>query len=330
MKSKLVLCLAIFLSFGAVAHDDDIDQLVAFGDSLSDPGNFLLATGTTEVSKAPFLPIPDAPYQNLRFTNGKVWVERLAREIENRKGGKPAFKKPGRFTNYAVGRARARAGSPIFPDFHLADQVGTFLTDFGDEAPPDALYSVWIGSNDLSEAIAALELDPFFGLTLIIIEAAIQATVDNVITLHSRGARIFLIPNLPNAGVTPAALAQLPVGTIPFPFIAQLVTEMYNEALEDALLELEAPGTGLPGIKIIRLDAFTIVNDIVADPTFFGFANVTNSCISPGVNKGAICDRRNKYLFWDFIHPTKRAHRILSEIAEDVVEEAFEDGTRHD
>lgn len=324
MKIKWTIFLVILLSLGAHA-DDNSRQVIGFGDSLSDPGNYYVEF---EVSTtAPFEPVPSAPYENkgfrFRFTDGKTWIERLAGELGNSKGGKPALDEPLRFTNYAVGRARARALAdtpglpPGFQPFHLTEQVERFLTDFGGNAPPDALYSVWIGSNDLFEAIAVLEFDPSSLSTLQIIEAAITRIFLNLIELHSAGAKTFLVPNLPNAGVTPAVLAQS--ATIPdLPFIAQMVSEQYNNALEDALITLELL---FPDIQIIRLDVFSIVNEVVANPSAFGLTNVTDSCITPGVVEDAICDRPNKYLFWDFVHPTRTTHRILSRRAED----AFED-----
>jgi hypothetical protein len=45
-----------------------------------------------------------------------------------------------------------------------------------------------------------------------------------------------------------------------------------------------------------------------------------DSCITPFVISGAICHRPRKYLFWDFIHPTRAAHDYLSEQAQAIVE----------
>ncbi len=45
--------------------------------------------------------------------------------------GRPAFKKPGVYTNYAVGRARARPDAAEFAFYDLGAQVTTFLVDFG-------------------------------------------------------------------------------------------------------------------------------------------------------------------------------------------------------
>ncbi len=339
MKRTPALFLTLLLSFGVVADDEDFEFLIVFGDSLSDPGNHYLAIG--ESKAAPFLePVPSASYElgGFRFSNGKTWVERLATELDNKKGGKPALANPGRFTNYAVGRARAREGSPIFPNFHLVEQVEFFLIDSQGEAPRNGLYIVWIGSNDLFEAIAALEFDPTFHTTDDIVEAAIQAIFDSIETLYSKGARVFLVPNLPNAGVTPIAIAQpdveipspppYPPQIVPFPVIAQIVTQGYNGALKDALTTLELM---YHDIKIVRLDTFSLVNELVASPGAFGLKNVTEPCIRLFVApEASVCNEPNKYLFWDFVHPTQKTHRIFSQRAENALDDFLETSLEQD
>src|SRR5262245_59261603 len=152
----LILLVLASLVLAPAAFAGDVAGLVFFGDSLSDPGNYFVAFGT--VSRAPFEPIPDAPYAigGHHFSNGATWAEQLARELGRPASGEPALETPGVFTNYAVGRARARAGAPTFAFYDLSTQVGNFLTDFGGHASADSVYVIWIGANDLSDALNAL------------------------------------------------------------------------------------------------------------------------------------------------------------------------------
>lgn len=328
MKARLAFCLTILLSFGAHA-DDGSGKIIIFGDSLSDPGNFYIETGLT--TTAPYtMPIPIAPYdvKGFRVTNGKTWAERLAGELGDGKSGKPALERPGFLTNYAFARARARPRVvlPGFPPppvtfFDLTTQVDQFLADFGGQAPSDALYVIWIGSLDLFDALS----DPANAGT--IIGQALGTTASQIIKLYSRGARNFLIPNLPNLGATPAVTIS---GDPDLAALARQASIGYNIELENVLFSLDA----FPGIHIVRLDVFAIVDEIIASPKAFGFNNVEDSCIQffppPMPDEDQICDRPNKYLFWDFIHPTKRAHQVLSHRAEDVLEEALDiDFSKH-
>ncbi len=153
-KSRTVVLAASLLILPSVlaAHhlgdDNGSDpELVVFGDSLADGGNYFVQTG--EHTMRPFEFVPSAPYAigGFHFSNGRTWVEQLARKLHDRKSGKPSLRVPGRFTNYAYGRARSRPGAATFPDFDLGTQVGLFLTDFGGIAPSGSTYVIGTGSN---------------------------------------------------------------------------------------------------------------------------------------------------------------------------------------
>ncbi|QSJ14523.1 hypothetical protein JYQ62_21710 [Nostoc sp. UHCC 0702] len=63
--------------------------------------------------------------------------------------------------------------------------------------------------------------------------------------------------------------------------------------------------------KIIQLDVNSLYREAIDKPEKFGLTNVTKACVS----NLATCDNPNKFLFWDGIHPTTAAHRILAEAA---------------
>ena len=101
--------------------------------------------------------------------------------------------------------------------------------------------------------------------------------------------------------------------------VARQLSVQYNTDLEAGLSALEAE----LDITIARLDVFTFLNGVADDPESFGLRNVAESCITPFVIAGALCRRPDTYLFWDFIHPTTRAHRLVSEEAAAVLAETF-------
>jgi phospholipase/lecithinase/hemolysin len=296
-------------------HRLGFDRIVTFGDSLSDPGNAYLATGDFVVR--PFDPIPDAPYLvgRFRFSNGPTWIEWLARELRLSRSGRPALLRPGIYTNYAIGGTRARASAgPV----DLGTQIHLFLGDFGGLAPPEALYAIWIGSNDLRDAFAALGSDPTGATSEAIIAEALEATGDAIARLWDAGASWFLVANLPDLAVSPAVRTLGPAAQA----AAQGLSILYNTGLEQTLQGLEAL-PDLEDVIIARFDIFAILNAAVADPESVGLINVTGSCITPGVLRGAICRRPDSYLFWDFVHPTTRAHRVLSKDAKAVLASTF-------
>ena len=152
LRVLAVNAVALIAVFSAPAYAGGSNRFVVFGDSLSDPGNFFIEYA--QVSTPPYEPVPSAPYDihGHHFSNGPTWIEQLADELDTRESGRPALERPGVYTNYAMGRARARPNAPAFPAFDLSTQVGLFLNDFGGQAPAHATYVIWIGANDLDDA----------------------------------------------------------------------------------------------------------------------------------------------------------------------------------
>ena len=306
-RRVLILLALVSIVLAPAAFAGDVAEIVFFGDSLSDPGNYFIAFGT--VSLAPFEPIPDAPYAigGHHFSNGATWAEQLAWELRRPASGEPALQMPGVFTNYAVGRARARAGAPVFAFYDLSTQVNRFLSDFGGHASADNVYALWIGANDLSDALNALATDPTGATSIGIIQEAIGALAANIQTLWAAGARTLLIPNLPDLAITPAVRALGPEAQA----VASQLTAAYNGGLEQALQALQV----LPQIRFVRLDISSLLDDVLVDPSDFGLANVEDSCLAFGVVRGAVCERPDGYLFWDGEHPTRAGHRIIARAA---------------
>ena len=296
-----VLCVLVGAN---VAMAGDYERVVAFGDSLSDPGNAFVLT--MNVSLPPFQLIPDAPYARggMHFSNGKTWVEQLAAELDVRRSAGPALRKPLVFSNYAVGGARARPEGP----FDLGTQVDLFLRDFAGSAPADALYVVYAGSNDVRDALSALATDPSGATSFAILQGALAAVRDNLLKLQAAGARHFLVPNAPDLALVPAVQLQGAAAQ----GAARWLAVSYNASLSDLLAQLD----GQNGVTITRLDIFSLLAAVVAAPASFGLSNVDQPCIVPGTTVHPYCANPDQYLFWDGIHPTRVGHGIIAERAE--------------
>ena len=311
-----ILLAFVALAPGWAAADDDdrrrlrrpFDQMVVFGTSLSDPGNAFALTGCNLTPpgfgmEPQDLLIPDCPYAKggNHFSNGPTWIEDLGRALGLARSVRPAFASSHfNASNYAVGGARARAvGS-----FHLAVQVDAFLADVRGRASADDLHVIEMGGNDVRDALA-LGGDPT------VIGAAIGSIAQHIQILHAAGARKFLVWNAPNIALTPAvrAVAAASPG-IPVLAAAEQLSLAFKLNLDAALSGLAA----LPGIEIVRFDAFTEVNRIVADPAKFGLQDVTTACIQPNVPPFQ-CRRPDRHLFWDGSHPTRAAHAITALLA---------------
>ncbi len=314
MKSKFLsasmAALALLLFVGPLnAHDRTADrsrtQFVVFGDSFSDPGNHFAAFH--EVSQRPYAPIPDAPYDigGHRFSNGATWVEQLGRDMHAGDSTGPALRRPGSATNFAVGRARARPNAPSFPYYDLSTQVGIFLGQTGNQAPEDALYVIWIGSNDLKDALESLFIDPTFATATGIIQQAIGTTAGNIQALWIAGARRFLLVGMVNPGITPYVIGLGPIAQ----YAGSQLADGYNAGLGQAVAALSV----LPGISITRYDVNATLENAALDPSVSRIVDFDTPCLRFAVIENAVCRHPEKYLFWDAVHPTTAGHDVIAD-----------------
>jgi phospholipase/lecithinase/hemolysin len=174
-------------------------------------------------------------------------------------------------------------------------------------ADPNALYVLWIGANDMSDAIKAASLDPSNATTIFgnSIGSAMNSIVNAIGTLASLGAIHFLVPNLPDLALTPA-IGDLNNSVLDF--LANSASTSFNAALASTLAM-----NSFSSLDIHSLDIYGKLNDIVSDPAAYGFTNVSNSCytgqvdgtaLAGGPNPPTICGDPDQYAFWDYEHPT--------------------------
>ena len=307
----LAAALAVAVSTVPTAAKAPFARIVVFGTSLSDSGNAFALRGATNTPPDYLLDpllIPGAPYARggLHFSNGATWVEQLARSLGLAGSVRPAFaSETPEATNYAVASARAYADGK---NVNLGDQVQAFLADVGGVAPSDALYVIEMGSNDIRDAIVAFQTG---GLPAAqqVLQQALASIAQNMQVLYGAGAREFLVWLPPNVALTPAIrnLDHVSPGAAQ---LATALTQAFNGGLNGVLTQLSA----IPDITIRRLNAYALLNEIVADPQTYDLNNVTDACVTPNVAPFS-CDHPDEYLFWDGIHPTRAVHAIVASAA---------------
>ncbi len=259
-------------------------QLVVYGDSLSDLGRAAAATGGAA-------PPYSATFGEGRFSNGPIWVEYLADSLGIPADGNLATN---RTTNFAVGGATTGTFNTIQPliPFPIPALNG-IQKQVNDNAvtDPDALYVIWGGANDyLGGGIT----DPTVPVGNLFAE---------INTLIGRGARNIVVPNLPNLGALPST-RNLGATTIGL----NNLTAAHNAGLAATIGNLNLAN---PTVNLNLLDVNGLFNRVVANPTSFGFTDVTTQCITATT----VCANPNANLFWDEIHPTTEGHRLIGELA---------------
>lgn len=204
MRNRLLpvlLVLALLLVFPFLCHATQFNNLVVFGDSLSDNGNIG------------------------RFTDGPIWVEILAGDLD------------AALYDFAYGGATTGYDNPAadLPITGLQWQVDNYL------APTDnALYTVWAGGNDFLQERSFITAANNIGTAL-----------EN---LYGDGARDILVGNLPDIGATPAFYygenaAVATYWTLGFNAQLENVLSNFEESYDDAIL--------------YKLDAYGLFSDFV-------------------------------------------------------------------
>jgi len=316
---KLVSALALALAGISCAQAQEFTGVISFGDSLSDAGNY-----------TPLIPGAGS------FTTNPddVWTQVLASawgftQTPYTLGG----------TNYAWGGAPTGSiASPVVP----TDPLNPFAIGAGDMVPgvpfpvrcvpttlpcmsvgeqiwvhthtigiqEGALYTYWAGANDIFNYAGAAQAG-------LISSAQAQAyTVASGLNaagqigyLQAAGADYIVVLNIPDIGKAPG------FGGFNSSISGLVVT--YNAALD--------AGIGQLGDGIIPINAFGLVNEVMADPATYGFSNVTATACDTSVLPGGsslFCtpatyvapDANETYLFADGVHPTGAAHRMLAQV----------------
>lgn len=282
------------LLFSGLLFANPLKDIVVFGDSLSDNGNIYEFMGR----KLPESP----PYYDGRFSNGLLWVEHLTKSY---------FPKnpEAHLHDYAFGGAGVTEDIEEEDLFSLRREINVYLADHQGKAEEDSLFVVWIGANnylglpdDMEETVTAVN----------------SGIVRDLKYLADAGAKHILVVNLPDLGKTPAA----------HEFGAEETLSNYSQRHNELLLNaIHGLTQTYPQVQWIHFDANGGVKGFIDSPEQYGFKNVTQSCYDTLIDKhasntmlsiaakvqvkpGVLCD---DYLFFDRVHPTSPAHRMLAE-----------------
>ncbi len=344
------IILALFFSCFALqaSATSGFDQIIFFGDSLSDTG-FIYARDLGLLPKSP-------PYFKGRFSNGPVWSELLAASF---------LKNNIVSQNYAVGGETANFYNPpssLIPyDLTLSFYEYISRNILADRS--HSLFVVWIGGNDyIGRKIT--DADKFTTDTV----NAIQTTLENMI---AHGGNYLLIVNLPDLGKTPFAIKSGVSASL-----SQL-TKLHNAKLQTAVDTLQKNN---PAITIKLFDMFSLFEDLENHIDDYNkkyeghISNLTESCWTGGntlnanreanieqglahefnktgskINLTAManairgnpalstaydvgqsyqagivpCADPASYIFWDSIHPTTTIHNIMSVVVTDFINQNF-------
>jgi phospholipase/lecithinase/hemolysin len=246
---------------------EPLQELVVFGDSLSDTGTVFRATGGMYP--------PSSTYFKGRYSNGRVWVEYLADRLHLTTH---------QIRNFACGGATSSSDlNSMVPG--LLTQVQSFAQTHS-HLNAKALYVLWAGANDYLQGAANAAIP---------VENLMRA----IAALVQQGVKKFLVANLPDLGQLPTTRYGANAASL------SALAQAHNQGLRRSLKQLAQQH---PDLQIATFDVHMLYREAIADPARFGFTNVTQTAMTTSSNP-------EQFLFWDGIHPTTAAHRILGDRA---------------
>ncbi|MDZ8051343.1 MAG: SGNH/GDSL hydrolase family protein [Aulosira sp. ZfuVER01] len=297
MKKQFVAAGFVLFSFmlPLKANAAQFGAMYVFGDSLSDTGNIFNATGGAYPQSSLYSSVFPG-----RFSNGQIWVDYLADQL---KITQPTLvtdpKFPNGGVNFAFGGARAGFGNAVVPDppgQHLPgvlEQVQGFAAN-NPKADPNALYTVWGGANDFIFPPNPNDSTP-----------PADRISQALNTLVAVGAKNILVFNLPD-------LSKVPLFQGTAPQSVHDAVDQYNTTLKQTLDGL----SNNPNLNIISVDTYSLFDQVSKSPGTFGFTNVANSCrVQTSQTTYEFCSNPNQYLFWDEVHPTTAAQKLIADRA---------------
>lgn len=286
--------------------DATFDTLYVFGDSSSDDGNFFAEHGPDMSFTFPIY------YPTGAFTNGQVWANYLVdmgvADIQDNR----AY--AGAMTGSFGEPARMNPLTGLLPT-----GLRTQIDNFADPIDGNDLVGVWAGFNDyLFGALYGQDNSP---------ATVVGNIAEAVVRLDGLGARHILVFNLPDLSRVPLAAFLDPAQARQLGTASAVHNALLAASISRLRLRLDA--------EITVIDIFAAMSQIVGYPERFGFTNATDSCIlvladgqtaipnpfspcrvsdggTPAFPFDDVLDPTG-FVFWDLLHPTTEAHRVLAD-----------------
>lgn len=309
--------IVLLLSVVRIGFAQPFNDIIAFGDSLTDVGN------VAPLTEPGFSPVINGYYKETHFSDNIIWIETLADywKLPKRKPGRghsTTLPPKPRGNTWAWGGSEAASRS-VQPDGvtepipNLLKEVNQYLASHTPHKK--TLYAIWSGADNLL-------IGDKFGPKAA--RQAVKAVETAMRRLEKKGARNFLIFNMPRLGDTPSAQSGGPVSEL----IANTYSDLYNTDLNETLIKLRKDPSF--SAKIYFVDVYTeivlvvdtVKNGEVYTPRFFvpgppvAISNVTDEGLNYFNMTGTF---PTEYLFWDDVHPTTQGHQIIAGLVLKVV-----------
>ncbi|XP_059459782.1 GDSL esterase/lipase EXL3-like [Corylus avellana] len=314
--------------------NETVPAVIAFGDSIADTGNNNHLKTVVKCNFPPYGKDFQGEVPTGRFGNGKVISDLIAEEL-GIKDLVPPYMDPNlQPQDLLTGVCFASGGAgydPLTPQIvsvlSLADQIEMFKEYIsklkgivGEERTnfilAKSLFIVVAGSDDIANT--------YFVAHARELQYDIPTYTDLMVTnaakflkeIYGLGARRIGVLSAPPIGCVPSQRT-LAGG------LQRGCAEKYNVAAKlfnvKLSSQLSSLTKNLPNSRIVYIDVYNPLLDLIQNPTKYGFEFVDKGCCGTGAIEVAIlcnpasptCSNVAKYVFWDSYHPTEAAYRAL-------------------
>lgn len=337
MGNSLILFISFFIFSLGLLEAQKAPAVYVFGDSLVDVGNNNYLTLSIEKAILPHYGI-DFPTKkpNGRFTNGKNAADLIAEKL-----GLPTsppylslvskVHNNNKNVSFLAGVNFASGGAGIFNgsddgfrqsipltkqvDYYsqvheqLKQQIGASTLE---KHLSKSIFIVVIGSNDIFGYFDSKDLQK---------KNTPQQYVDSMAStlkvqlqrLYNNGAKKFEIAGVGAIGCCPAYRLKNKTECVSE---TNYLSLKYNEALQSMLKKWKLENKD---ISYSYFDTYAAIQDLVHNPSSYGFVNVKGACCGlgelnaefPCLPISKLCSNRQDHIFWDPFHPTEAASRIF-------------------
>ncbi|KAJ4959307.1 hypothetical protein NE237_026418 [Protea cynaroides] len=183
-----------------------------------------------------------------------------------------------------------------------------------------ALYIVGAGSSDFVQNYYVNPLlnkvytpDQFSSLLTGIFSSFIK-------DLYGLGARRIGVTSLSPLGCVPAAITLFGQGQSGCVSRINGDAQGFNKKISAAVSTLQKQ---LPGLKIVVLDIYTPLLDVIQSPSKYGFSETRRGCCGTGTvettsflcnpKSPGTCSNATQYVFWDSVHPSQATNQVLAD-----------------
>ncbi|KDO55557.1 hypothetical protein CISIN_1g043726mg [Citrus sinensis] len=335
LSSRPLIIISILLGIATDGYHCKVVQFI-FGDSLSDVGNNRYLTRSLANANLPWYGIDFGNgMPNGRFTNGRTVADIIGDKMGLPRP--PAFLDPSltedvileNGVNYASGGGGIlnETGGYFIQRFSLYKQIDLFRgtqdlikSKIDNEAAEkffqEARYVVALGSNDfINNYLTGVYSDSWKYNDATFIDYLMETLEDQLKMLHGMGARQLMVFGLAPMGCIPLQRVLSTSGGCQEKTNKLAVS--FNAAASKLLDKMSST---LANASYTFGDNYDVVNDVITNPSKFGFENSDSPCCSFGrirpaltcIPASILCKDRSKYVFWDEYHPSDAANELVA------------------